>query len=176
MKTIAKWIISLAPGCLIALGLASTPCAAAVGNGPAGPAAEAANPCGASQFQLIVQRNIFDPNRGSVTTNRESTATNRQPRIETFSFRGAAEMGGRGFDAFFTGDGAPTNGTVAVNDQINGFKVQEISLYEVRLMDADHQVVILKDQTGMTRQDGGPWVQVSVPASYTSSTQRRTRL
>jgi len=175
MKTITKWITSLATGCLFTMGLALTSYAATAGKDPAGPAPETASQCGASGFQLIVQRNIFDPNRGSDPTNREPAAASRPPRIETFSFRGAAEMGGKGFDAFFTGDGAPTNGTVAVNDEINGFRVQEISLFEVRLMDTNHDVVILQDQTGMTRQNGGPWIKVSAPASYTSSTQRRTR-
>jgi len=63
-----------------------------------------------------------------------------------------------------------------VNDEINGFQVQEIGLFEVRLMDTNHQVVILKDQTGMTRQDGGPWIRVSAPAYYSPGAQRRTRL
>ena len=172
MKTFTKWITSLAAGCLAMLGLALTLHAADVGEHPAGPAMEAAGQGGMSQFQIIIQRNIFDPSRGSDASNRESTPK-RQPRIETFSFRGAAEKVGKGFDAFFAGDGAPASGTVAVNDVINGFKVREINLSEVKLMDTNQQWVILKDQTGLTRQDGGPWSRVFVPAVYSSSAQTR---
>jgi len=172
MKTCPKLIASLAVGCLTTLGLPLTPQAATPGKQLILPAMEATNQSGVSQFQLILQRNIFDPNRRSDTPNRES-ATKRQPHIETFSFRGAAEKLGKGFDAFFTGDGAPTSGTVKINDQINGFKVQEINLSEVKLIDSNHEVVILKDQTGMTRQDGGPWIKVFVPAFYSSSAPTR---
>lgn len=154
------------------LGLPLTQHAADIGEHAASPAMEAAGQGGMSQFQIIIKRNIFDPSRGSDASNRESTAK-RQPRIETFSFRGAAEKVGKGFDAFFTGDGAPTSGTVAVNDVINGFKLLEINLSEVKLMDTNQQWVILKDQTGLTRQDGGPWSKVFVPAVYGSSAPTR---
>jgi hypothetical protein len=165
MKTFPKLITSLALGCLMSSGLPLTQYAATVGEELAGPAMEGTNQDGADRFRIIVQRNIFDPNRGSNAPNPES-ASKRAPHIETFSFRGAAEKLGKGFDAFFAGDGAPTSGTVAVNDEINGFKVQEISLYEVKLTDTNHEMVILKDQTGLTRQDGGPWSKVLVPAYY----------
>jgi hypothetical protein len=169
MKTFPNLITSLAGGCLTTLGLLLTQQAAAGGKDLASPAMEAINQGGASQFQIILQRNIFDPNRGRAEPNRE-----RQPHIETFSFRGAAEKLGKGFDAFFTGDGAPASGTVAVNDEINGFKVQGIKLSEVKLMATNHEVVVLQDQTGMTRHDGGPWIKVFVPAFYGSSAQTRT--
>lgn len=105
---------------------------------------------------------------GAPKPNRE-----RPPHVETFSFRGAAEKLGKGFDAFFTGDGVPASGKVAVNDEINGFKVLEIELSEVKLIDSNHEVVILQDQTGMTRRDGGRWIKVVVPATYSSGAQTR---
>jgi hypothetical protein len=172
MKTFTKWITSLAAGCLTMLGLPLTLHAADVGEHAASPATEAAGQGGISQFQIILRRNIFDPSRGSEASNRDSTPK-RQPRIETFSFRGAAEKVGKGFDAFFTGDGAPASGTVAVNDVINGFMVREINLSEVKLMDTNQQLVILKDQTGLTRQDGGPWSKLFVPTLYRSSAPTR---
>lgn len=165
MKTSSKRITSLAAGCLTTLGLVLTPQAAVAGEVLAAPATGAANPAGASQFQVILQKNIFDPERGTGAPIQESTPK-RPSRIETFSFRGSAEKLGKGFDAFFDGDGAPVSGAVDVNEEINGFKVQEIGLSEVKLLGANHEVVILKDQTGLTRRDGGPWIKVSVPVSY----------
>ena len=162
MRTFTKCITSLAAGCLSMLGLSLTQHAADAGEHPASPAMEASGHDGMSQFQIIIQRNIFDPSRGSDASNRDSTAK-RQPRIETFSFRGAAEKVGKGFDAFFMETVLPHPETVAVNDVINGFKVREINLAEVKLMDTNQQLVILKDQTGLTRQDGGPWSKVCRP-------------
>ncbi|MGA2555659.1 MAG: hypothetical protein ABSG04_05240 [Verrucomicrobiota bacterium] len=168
MNSFPKLITSLAVAYLTTSGFPLTQLAATAGEGLANPAMEATNRSGASQFQLIIQRNIFDPDRGRAEPNRE-----RPPHIETFSFRGAAEKMGKGFDAFFAGDGAPTSGIVAVNHEINGFIVQEIKLSEVKLMDSNHKVVILKDQNGMTRREGGPWIKVFVPPSYGSSDPTR---
>jgi hypothetical protein len=132
-----------------------------------------------SEFQVLLQRNIFDTMRGAEPAKPEPAKVQQpvhQPRIETFSFRGAAETvgtEGEGFDAFFSGDGAPKTETLVVNDEINGFKVQEISLTEVKLMNTNHQVVTLKDQTGLTRRDGGPWVKVFVPVTYSTGTATR---
>ena len=166
MNSFPKLITSLAAGCLTVLGLSLTQPAATAGEDLANFATAATNHGGLSQFQIIIQRNIFDPNRGRAEPNRQ-----RQPHIETFSFRGAAEKVGKGFDAFFAGDGVPASGAVAVNDEINGFKVLEIKLSEVRLMDSNHQVIILPDQTGLTRQDGGPWLKIFVPPLYGSTAQ-----
>jgi hypothetical protein len=177
MKTLTKLISSLAAGCFTVPMLTMIPCAAVAGDDPDGAAVEAPNPEGLGQFQIMLHRNIFDQTRVSGPTNRAAAATPRQParqpRIETFSFRGAAETVGKGFDAFFTGDGAPTTRTVVVNDEINGFKVQSISLDEVKLMNTNEEVITLTDQTGMTRRDGGQWIKVSVPATYGSATATR---
>ena len=177
MNTLTKLISSLAAGCFTVPMLTMIPCAAVAGDDLAGAAVEAANPEGMGQFQVMLHRNIFDQTRVNGPTNREAAATPRQParqpRIETFSFRGAAETVGKGFDAFFSGDGAPKSRTVVVNDKINGFKVQSISLDEVKLMNTNEEVITLKDQMGMTRRDGGQWIKVSVPATYGSATATR---
>jgi hypothetical protein len=117
-----------------------------------------------TDFDLIAQRNIFDPNRGTAAAPTQPVATRRQPVVETFSFRGAAEKVGKGFDAFFIGYGTPTAGVVEVNDVINGFKVVEIGLHEVRLVEVSkNDVVILTDETGLKREDGGAWAKVAAP-------------
>ena len=168
MKNLPTWMTSPAVGCLTALGLLLSTHAATAGDPPARPSTDTAAVPAFSQFQIIAQRNIFDPDRGIASTNRPAIAR-RPSRVETFSFRGAAEVEGKGYDGFFAGDGAPASGVVDVNDKINGFTVQELNLDAVKLLDADHHVVTLEDQTGLTRRDGGPWTKIAAPAFQTSN-------
>ncbi|MGD1085685.1 MAG: hypothetical protein ABSA47_13190 [Verrucomicrobiota bacterium] len=173
MNHLPKWMTSLAVGWLAALGILVTDRAAMAGDPTASPASQTTNVAAFSQFQLILRNNIFDPDRGVGTTLRKAALT-RPPRVETFSFRGAAEKVGKGCDGFFTGDGAPASGILDVNDMINGFKIQEINLRQVKLADTNHQVLTLEVQTGLARQDEGPWIKIPAPALYTSN--RKTGL
>ena len=140
---------------------------------PAISAVDSTNDTGLARFDLIVQRNIFDPNRGMAPASVPATTPRHQPVVETFSFRGAAEKLGKGVDGFFAGVGVPTAGVVDVNDKINGFTVVEIGLHEVKLAGPNDEVVVLTDQMGLTREDGGAWTKIAVPTLYTAVTQIR---
>jgi hypothetical protein len=114
-------------------------------------------------FQIVVRRNIFDPAR------QPSTPTNPPAKVETFSFRGAALCGDAGYQGFFEGDGVPQSGRLAVNDAVNGFVVESLTLTEAKLVNTNtpaHEVLILKDQTGLTRTDGSAWRRIRIPVSY----------
>jgi hypothetical protein len=160
----------LALGCAAALGLTLTVDASAADEPPVAQAQEATNQDGMARFQLILQRNIFDSERGNRAP---VSAPRRLPRVEMFSFRGAAEKTGMGYDAFFTGDGAPASGKLEVNDSINGFKVLEIALSEVKLLDANQKVVVLPVESGLSREDGGSWTKVLAPTVYRAGGQSR---
>jgi hypothetical protein len=114
-------------------------------------------------FQIVVRRNIFDPAR------QPYTPTQPPAKVETFTFRGAALCGDAGYQGFFEGDGVPQSGRLAVNDAVNGFVIQSLTLTEAELVNTNtpsHEVLILKDQTGLTRTDGSVWTRIRVPVSY----------
>jgi hypothetical protein len=109
-----------------------------------------------SSFESIAQKNIFDPTRSG------RAGGGNKPRaalVRTFTFRGSD-----GYAAFFTGEGTPRKGYVKVGDSINGFKVVQITLHFVKLTEPNGNIVELKEDNTMRREEDGPWTKSDQPA------------
>jgi hypothetical protein len=172
MKNLSHIFRGLMAGALLGTGVFVTPAAKAE-MATNTPQSDPRHPT-LADFDLIAQRNIFDPNRGIARAQPQVAAGNRRPVVQTFSFRGAAEKVGKGFDAFFIGYGAPASGIVRVDDTINGYKVVGIGLHEVQLLDVDKdELVALTEETGLRREDGGAWAKVAAPTTYAATTPGR---
>jgi hypothetical protein len=102
-----------------------------------------------SSFQSISQKNIFDPTRGGT---RRITAAKRAALVRTFTFRGTIDDA-----ALFTGEGTPQKGYVMAGDLINGYKVMQVTLDDVKLAEPGGNIVLLKTDDTMRREDDGPW-------------------
>ena len=110
-----------------------------------------------SSFESIAQKNIFDPTRSG------RAGGGNKPRaalVRTFTFRGSD-----GYAAFFTGEGTPRKGYVKVGDLINGFKVRQISLHFVKLAEPNGNIVELKEDNTMRREEDGPWTKSDQPVA-----------
>jgi hypothetical protein len=107
-------------------------------------------------LQTLMQKNIFDPTRSG------RARFGGRPRaavVRTFTFRGSD-----GYVAFFTGEGTPRKGYVKVGDLINGFKVIQITLDFVKLTEPNGNIVELKEDNTMRREEDGPWTKSDQPA------------
>jgi len=109
-----------------------------------------------SSFESIAQKNIFDPTRSGRAGSRSRL---RGAVVRTFTFRGSD-----GYVAFFTGEGTPRKGYVKVGDLINGFKVRQITLHFVKLAEPNGNIVELKEDNTMRREEDGPWTKSDQPA------------
>ena len=93
-------------------------------------------------FQIIVHRNIFDPNRvGDVEEIARNTGVaTPQPVVESFTLRGIAEKVGKGYQAFFVGDGVPQTYPVTrvINDKIGDWVIKDITISNVTLVDTKY--------------------------------------
>jgi hypothetical protein len=108
-----------------------------------------------SAFESIAQKNIFDPTRSGPV---RAGARRREPVIRAFTF-----CGSDGYVAFFTGEGTPRKGYVKVGDLINGFKVRQITLHFVKLAEPGGNIVELKEDNSMRREEDGPWTKSDEP-------------
>ena len=104
-------------------------------------------------LQTLMQKNIFDPTRSGRARSRPRAAA-----VRTFTFRGSD-----GYVAFFTGEGTPKKGYVKVGDLINGFKVRQITLHFVKLAEPNGNIVQLKEDNTMRREEDGPWTKSDQP-------------
>ena len=123
------------------------------------PGAKLDTPPTLAAFNLIWQRNIFDPSRIGDTT-RALTNIIRPvvQRVESFRYCGSALVVGKGIDAFFSGDGAPDSQKLDKGDTINGLIIKDITTNQVTLADpASTNLYVLTDGTGLSRSPGGPW-------------------
>ncbi len=109
-----------------------------------------------SSFQSIAQKNIFDPTRSGT---RRTGSVKRAVLVRTFTYRGTVDD-----VAFFTGEGAPRKGYVKEGDLINGFKVRQISLHYVKLAEPNGNILSLKTDDTMRREEDGPWTKSDQPA------------
>ncbi len=114
---------------------------------------------GFDSFQLISQRNIFDPTR------RPRLITNEGPRhtYDYFTLSGTMSYEDKKY-AFFEGSGSQyKNRAFAPSESINGYKIAEIANNYVKLMAASNQPVNLSVGMQMKRTDNGPWTLVARP-------------
>jgi len=120
-----------------------------------------------SAFQAIAQKNIFDPTR--VGGRSRTSSVRKAAVVRTFTFRGTIDD-----TALFTGEGTPRKGYVKPGDLINGFKVMKITLHSVKLTGPDGNILVLKTDDTMRREEDGPWTksdQAAPPPVASSDTK-----
>jgi hypothetical protein len=122
-----------------------------------------------NSFQIIAQRNIFDPTRSGRL---RSYGTKRRPAAQSFTFCGVgqASFGKQHYAVMFDGFGAPGR-QLYVGDVINGFKITQIPPPEasnnwrasVQLQATNNQTTNLFVGMHMRREEGGPWTATDEP-------------
>jgi hypothetical protein len=113
---------------------------------------------GFDRFQVIVERNIFNPNR----TGRTRATQEEKPRpVDEISLVGTMQYE-KGLLAFFHSSDAEFRKTVRVGDSIGNFKVERISAEGVELS-RDGNTVPLQVSQQLRRAEGGDWVVTSPP-------------
>lgn len=113
-------------------------------------------PEGFAAFRLIMERNIFDPNRSP----RQSASPRETPRprprtVESFRLVGVMSYE-KGRFAFFDGTSADYRKALKHADEIAGFRVAAIGDGSVRLAKGDEQVE-LRVGSQMRREEAGSW-------------------
>ncbi|HKW29947.1 MAG TPA: hypothetical protein VJT54_11460 [Verrucomicrobiae bacterium] len=126
-------------------------------------AAQATNGTDFASFQVIGQRNIFDPNR--VPHRRSASPAARV--VDSFSFVGTMSYA-KGTFAFFDGTSTDFRKVLELEGSIADFKVTAISPKSVTLVSGTNET-ILPLGTQMRRDDDGHWVVSTEAASYAST-------
>jgi hypothetical protein len=104
-----------------------------------------------SNFQIISERNIFNPNRTA-----RHRHDNRSQRVaDAFSLVGTMSYA-KGTFAFFDGTSSDYRKVVQDAGTIAGYKVTDITPTAVKLANGDNQVV-MKVGTQMRREEKGSW-------------------
>ena len=132
-------------GALLAIG---RPAAAQTTNAPA-----ATNATDYSAFQVIVERNIFDPNRYAHTP--RSRRHSISPSAPWFSLVGTLSSR-NGMLAFFDGNDSDYRKVLSPDGVIAGYKVVEITLRGAKL-EAAGKPVVMKVGAQMRQQGKGEW-------------------
>lgn len=109
-------------------------------------------------FQLVVERNIFNPNRVGRT---KATAEDKPPRIDEISLVGTMRSE-KGDLAFFESPDPALRKTLRVGGTVGDFKVQGIAADGVELLRAD-QPLSLKVAQQLRRPEGGEWTVRATP-------------
>lgn len=115
-----------------------------------------------SAFQLVADRNIFDPNRAR--TARPSAAPKT---TDSFSLVGTMSYE-KGTFAFFDGTRADYKKVLKQDESIAGYKITAISPDSVSLM-LNTNIVQLNVGTQMRRRDDGSWEKMAASGSYASA-------
>ena len=121
------------------------------------PASASALPTGFQSFQIISQKNIFDPYRRP-----RVGSTNSLPPTYYFTLNGTMSYDDKSY-AFFDGSGIRGGRAFQPSDTINGYKIAEIADNYVKLMAASNQFVKLSVGMQMKRTGTGPWALVASP-------------
>jgi hypothetical protein len=126
-------------------------------------AAQSTNGTDFASFQIIGQRNIFDPNR--VPHRRSSGSAARV--VDSFSFVGTMSYA-KGNFAFFDGTSPDFRKVLELEGSIADFKVIAITPKSVTMVSGTNETV-LPLGTQMRRDDNGHWVVSNETASYAST-------
>ena len=113
---------------------------------------------GFQSFQIISQKNIFDPYRKPVRPG----GTNAPPPSYYFTLNGTMSYEDKSY-AFFDGSGIRGGRAFQPADTINGYKIAEIADNYVKLMASGNQFVKLSVGMQMKRTGTGPWALVASP-------------
>ena len=106
-------------------------------------------------FQIISQRNIFNPGRSGRKPAASKTA--KPPKVDSFTLVGTMSYE-KGRFAFFDGSGAEYRKTLKPADTIAGYKIAEIAADYVKLGAVSNQTIRLPVGSQMKREEGGFWV------------------
>ena len=146
LRTVA---VLAALGALLALALTNVFIAAAqTTNAPV-----ATNATNFSSFQVIVERNIFDPNRYAHTSRGRGRSTS--PSAPWFSLVGTMSSR-QGMLAFFDGNDSDYRKVLSPGGTIVGYKVVEITLHGVKLA-STNKPVTMKVGAQMRQAVKGEW-------------------
>jgi len=121
----------------------------------AGPAIAPA--AGFEAFQLIVERNIFNPNRVGRT---RAATEEKPPRVDEISLVGTMHYD-KGVIAFFDSTEPAFKKSLRVGESVAEFKVLSIAPDGVELMRGD-QPLSLKVSQQLRRAEGGDWNVITV--------------
>jgi len=114
-----------------------------------------------ADFRIIVDRNIFDPNRVS----RHGSRLNLPQRIyDSLTLVGTMTYE-KGTFAFFDGTSAQYKKALRVTDAIAGYKVTAIAPNSVKLASGTNQLE-LNVGAQLRREEDGPWELAGTSASY----------
>ncbi len=126
-----------------------------------GTAAARPNPVSFDSFKLIIDRNIFDPNR----TRRGSFGPVRKAAVvDSFSLVGTLSYG-KGTFAFFDGSSSAYRKALKTSDTIAGYKLTEITDRRVKLAGKTNTVE-MSVGTQLRREEEGEWTFVAQAGSY----------
>jgi len=128
-------------------------------------AAQSTNGMDFVSFQIISQRNIFDPNRVAHSRSNSSRAAGRV--VDSFSFLGTMSYE-KGDFAFFDGTSPDLRKVLELNGDIAGFKVIALAPKSVTLLSGTNEMV-LPVGTQVRRDDDGQWVVSTESASSSSA-------
>ena len=116
-----------------------------------------------SAFKLILDRNIFDPNRVPIRPG----GVRRIRTVDSLTLRGTITYE-KGTYAVFEGSSADYTKKLKLNDRIAGYKVTNIGFNGVQLAAGTNTVDLLVGMQ-LRREEDGPWVPSSKPASYAAT-------
>jgi hypothetical protein len=103
-------------------------------------------------FQLIVERNIFNPNRVGRT---RAAPEEKPPRFDEIALVGTMNYD-KGLIAFFDSPDSAFRKTVRVGEKVGDFKVQSIGADHVELLQGE-KTLTLKVAQQLRRPEGGEW-------------------
>jgi hypothetical protein len=110
-----------------------------------------------SSFQIINERNIFNPHRSARSAPRERTSRSAKPKTtESFALVGTMNYSEKGPLAFFEGSSSDYRKVLKPHETIAGFTVAEIAQSHVKLASQTNQLEL---RVGMQLQhdENGSW-------------------
>jgi len=139
---------------------ASVPVPDRATNNPAQPGASHASPASSGltleSFQVIPERNIFNPNRSGRNPEREYRREERKVHAESFALVGTLSYE-KGYFAFFEGSSSDYRRVLKTSDSIAGFTVAAVSPQQVTLQSSNHGDYALPMGMQLQRVDEGKW-------------------
>jgi hypothetical protein len=131
-----------------------------------------------ADFKLVLERNIFDPNRRAKSRNPEPERPRPpEPRVDVVALTGTISSS-RGTFAFFDGTTGEFRKTARVGETIAGYQLREIAQTQVAL-EADGGRIELKVGEQLRRVDEGAWevttgVRLNAASTSVRESSRRT--
>lgn len=126
---------------------------------------------GFAAFEIIAERNIFNPERSARRAGTETTESRRPARVDSFSLLGTM-IYEKGRFAFFDGTSSEYRKVLSTGQTIAGFTLQRITTDGVTLVNGG-ETIELKVKSRMRREDGGAWQRADGMADDRGSFTRR---